>query len=129
MIVHGCDGLDEITVSDKTRICEIRDGKIIKYDLDPRDYGIAFADKSTIVGGTAEDNAKITLDVLSGKEGPQRDIVVLNAACALYIARRADSIEDGVAMAKRSIDSGAAMQKLDALKELTGSFAKEGKRV
>lgn len=67
--------------------------------------------------------------MLSGKEGPQRDIVVLNAACALYIARRADSVEDGIAMAKRSIDSGAAMQKLDALKELTGSFAKEGKRV
>lgn len=128
MIVHGCDGLDEITVSDKTRICEIRDGKIIKYDLDPRDYGIAFADKSTIVGGTAKDNAKITLDVLSGKEGPQRDIVVLNAACALYVARRADSVEDGIAMAKRSIDSGAAMQKLEALKELTSSFAKEGKR-
>lgn len=74
MIVHGHDGLDEITVSDQTSICEIREGKIIKYDLDPRDYGIPLSDKSTVVGGTAADNAKITLDVLSGSVKVNRAI-------------------------------------------------------
>ncbi len=85
MLVHGNDGFDEISISDRTAVCELRGGRRIRYELDPRDYGFTLAKKSDIVGGTAEDNAKITLDILNGKKGPQRDIVVLNAGCALYV--------------------------------------------
>ena len=70
MLVHGNDGLDEITISSTTRVCEIRDGKLIKYDLDPRDYGIELSDLSQVIGGTAQENAQITLGVLEGKPGP-----------------------------------------------------------
>lgn len=119
MIVHGSDGLDEVTISGVTEVCEIRDGKLIKYQLDPADYGITRAPLDTIVGGTAQDNARITLDILEGKPGPRRDIVVLNTACALYIAQKAESIAEGVRMAEESIDTGAAKQKFNRLKELT----------
>ena len=122
MVVHGSDGLDEITVCDTTKVCEVRDGKLIKYELDPRDYGMALSKPQDVVGGTAIENAAITLGVLEGETGPRRDIVVLNAACALYTARRADTIEEGVLMAERSIDSGAAKRKLQELKEYTLSL-------
>ena len=123
MLVHGNDGLDEITISSTTRVCEIRDGKLIKYDLDPRDYGIELSDLSQVIGGTAQENAQITLGVLEGKPGPCRDIVLLNAGCALYTIRRADSIEEGIALAKDSIDSGKAMEKLHAFQAFTHSIS------
>ena len=122
MLVHGNDGLDEITISNTTRVCEIRDGKLIKYDLDPRDYGMKLADLSAVVGGTAQENAQITLDILNGKPGPRRDIVLLNAGCALYTIRRAESIEAGIALAKESIDSGRALEKLTAFKDFTNTM-------
>ena len=125
MLVHGNDGLDEISISDKTAVCEIRGGKIIRYELDPRDYGFALAEKSQIVGGTAEDNAKITLDVLKGKKGPARDIVLLNAGCALYVGGLAETIQRGVSLAEHSVDSGAALEKLEELKSLTAGFAEK----
>ena len=123
MLVHGNDGLDEISISDKTAVCEIRDSKFIRYELNPCDYGFPLAKKSAVVGGTAEDNAKITLDVLNGKKGPARDIVLLNAGCALYVGRLAESIQRGVSLAEHAIDSGAALEKLKELKSLTNSFA------
>ena len=119
MLVHGDDGLDEISISSTTTVCEIREGKIIKYTLNPRDYGFRLAKKSDIVGGNALENSRITLDILSGKSGPQRDIVVLNAGCALYVAGAVKTIAEGVEMAKMSIDSGAALQKLEALRLFT----------
>ncbi len=119
MIVHGSDGLDEITISDTTKICEIKDGKIIKYELSPKDYGMKIANKSEVVGGTAEQNAQITLDILNCKKGPCRDIVLLNAGCAIYTAGKADSIADGIKMAAESIDSGSALKKLNELIEFT----------
>lgn len=122
MLVHGNDGLDEIAISNTTRVCEIRDGKLIKYDLDPRDYGMELADLSAVVGGTAQENAQITLDILNGKPGPRRDIVLLNAGCALYTIRRAESIEAGIALAKESIDSGRALEKLTAFKDFTNTM-------
>lgn len=115
MIVHGNDGLDEITISENTKICEIKDGKIIKYELSPKNYGIQISNKSEVVGGTAEQNAQITLDILNGKNGPCRDIVVLNSGCAIYTAGKANTIEEGIEMAKVSIDSGSALKKLEAL--------------
>jgi anthranilate synthase/phosphoribosyltransferase len=122
MLVHGDDGLDEISISGRTTVCELRDGRRIRYELDPCDYGFTLAKKAEIVGGTAADNAKITLDILNGKKGPQRDIVVLNAGCALYIGRLAESVQRGVNLAEHSIDSGAALEKLNELKKLTNSF-------
>lgn len=123
MVVHGNDGLDEITISDKTKICEIKDAKLIKYELDPREYGMELADISEVVGGTAEENAQITLNVLSGKDrGARRNIVLLNAACALVIAGIAENVSDGIEKSAKSIDSGAALEKLEGLKRMTNQF-------
>ena len=74
MIVHGNDGLDEVTISDRTTVCEIQENKLIKYEITPEDYQIPIVDLNEVIGGTAEENAKITLEVLNGKQGPQRDI-------------------------------------------------------
>lgn len=119
MIVYG-GGLDEVTVSGVTTVCELRDRKLIKYEINPEDYGIKIAPKSEIVGGSPADNAKITLDILTGKEkGAKRDIVLLNAGCAIYCTGAAASIEDGIKMARKSIDSGMAYAKFEKMKEFT----------
>ena len=119
MIVYG-EGLDEVTVSGVTTVCELRDRKLIKYEINPEDYGIKIAPKSEIVGGSPADNAKITLDILTGKEkGAKRDIVLLNAGCAIYCTGAAESIEDGIKMARKSIDSGMAYAKFEKMKEFT----------
>ena len=122
MLVHGNDGLDEITVSDSTTICEIKDAKIIKYEINPKDFGVRISNKSEVVGGTAVENAKITLDILSGKQGATRDIVLMNAGCAIYVAKKANSIAEGIEMARQSIDSGNALKKLEELKAFTNSL-------
>ncbi len=119
MIVYG-GGLDEISVSGLTTVCEIRDKKIIKYDINPEDYGIKIVPKSEIAGGTPKENAQITLDILTGKEqGAKRDIVLLNAGCAIYCTGAAASISDGIKMARESIDSGKAYAKFEKMKEFT----------
>lgn len=119
MIVYG-GGLDEVTVSGVTTVCELRDRKLIKYEISPEDYGIKIAPKSEIAGGSPQDNAKITLDILTGKEkGAKRDIVLLNAGCAIYCTGAAASIEDGINMARKSIDSGMAYAKFEKMREFT----------
>lgn len=126
MVVHGSDGLDEITISGTTKICEIKGSELIKYELDPRDYGMRTANISEVAGGTAEENAQITLAILSGQErGAKRDIVLLNAACALVIAGSAEDIGQGLSLARASVDTGAAMGKLGELKARTRGFGKE----
>lgn len=126
MLVHGEDGLDEISISGPTKVCEIREGKLIKYAIRPSEFGVLEGKLDEIVGGTAEENARITVDILSGKErGPRRGIVLMNAGCALYTAGAASSIGEGIEMAKKSIDSGAALEKLNALKDKTNALAKE----
>jgi anthranilate synthase/phosphoribosyltransferase len=122
VVVIGADGLDEITLSDKTKICEIKDGKLIKYEISPTQFGMEIVGKSELVGGTAKENAEITLDILKGKKGAQRNIVLLNAAAALYAAGSAQSIDEGVKMAAESIDSGAALKKLEELKAMTNAY-------
>ncbi|MDE6133213.1 MAG: anthranilate phosphoribosyltransferase, partial [Oscillospiraceae bacterium] len=119
MIVYG-GGLDEISVSGITTVCELRGRKLIKYEINPEDYGIRISPKSEIVGGAPNDNAKITMDILTGKEqGAKRDIVLLNAGCAIYCTGSAASIEEGIEMARNSIDSGMALQKFEKMKEFT----------
>lgn len=122
MIVHGDDGLDEISISSTTSCCEIRDKKIIKYQISPRDFGLKLWKKSDIIGGTPQENAEITLNVLRGVPGAALDIVLINAGCALYISGACDSILEGIEMARTSIESGAAMEKLNMLKDLTRTF-------
>lgn len=119
MIVHGDDGLDEVTICAATQVLEIRDGEFIRFGIHPEDYGMALAQPSDVAGGTAQENARVTMEILQGAQGPKRDIVLLNAACALYISGAAACLADGVQLAKQSIDSGAALRKLQELKTFT----------
>lgn len=113
MLVHGEDGLDEASICAVTRVCEIQGSKLLKYGLDPREYGFSLASREAVTGGTAQENAEITRQVLSGKEGAPLDIVLLNSACALYITGKASTLEEGVALARESIQSGRAKEKLE----------------
>ncbi len=120
MVVYGNDKIDEISISDSTSVVEINNGEIIKYEICPEQFGLKRADKSEVVGGEPEDNAKITLSVLNGEDkGARRDIVLLNAGCALYVTGKAKSITDGVKLAGELIDSGKALCKLNELIEFT----------
>lgn len=115
LIVHGDDGLDEITTTTTTSICELKDGNLKMYKLNPEEYGIKMADSKDIQGGTPKENAEIIIDVLKGKKGPQRDIVVLNSAAALYAAEIVDSLQEGLRMAEELIDSNKAYEKYEEL--------------
>lgn len=122
MLVHGDDGLDEVSVSASTGVCEIRNGGWKSYRLDPRTFGIPLAPRADIAGGTPQENAAITKSILSGEKGPKRDIVLLNAGCALYVGGKAASVGEGVALAAQSVDSGAALEKLRRMVEATNRF-------
>ncbi len=119
MVVRGCDGLDEITVTGDTKVCELKaDGSIEEYSINPADFGLGIFPLEELVGGTAAENAEITKGILNGSVvGAKRDVVLLNAACALYITDKAASIAEGVKLAAESIDSGAARKALEALVE------------
>lgn len=114
-VVHGRDGLDEISVCAPTRVAELNDGLIRTYDINPDRYFGQLADPASMKGGDPEVNADITLRILKGENGPGRNVVVLNAAAALMAAGKAEDLREGIHMARDSIDNGAAMQKLEAL--------------
>ena len=114
MVVYGQDKLDEISLSAPTAVCEFENGTCRSYVISPEDFGLRRCRKEDLVGGTPEENAKITRAILSGKErGPKRDTVLLNAGAALYLAGKADSLASGVVLAGELIDSGRAAQKLE----------------
>ena len=117
--VYGIDGMDEISVSDKTCVCEIKDGEIKSYEIDPSDFGFEKCSMEDLVGGDPKENARITLDILKGQKGPKRNAVVLNSAAGLYVAGAAESIGDGVKIAEDMIDSGKALQQLENFIEFT----------
>lgn len=119
--VYGQDGLDEISVSDKTSICELKDGELKCYEIAPEDFGMERCFKEDLVGGNPRENAEITLSILNGQKGPKRNAVVLNSAAALYVAGKADSIADGVRLASEIIDSGRAKKQLEKFIEYTNS--------
>lgn len=119
--VYGQDGLDEISVSDKTSVCELRDGRLKCYEIAPEDFRMERCSKEDLVGGNPRENAEITLSILNGQKGPKRNAVVLNSAAALYVAGKADSIEDGVRLASEIIDSGRAKKQLEKFIEYTNS--------
>ncbi|MDQ7035720.1 MAG: anthranilate phosphoribosyltransferase, partial [Anaerolineae bacterium] len=125
MVVNGYGGLDELTVTGPNRISHLReDGTIQTYELDPFKLGFEGATIQQLQGGEPEENALILRGVLEQKmNGPKRDIVLLNAGAALWAAGKVDNIEKGISLATESIDSGAAIQKLDALIEMSQSFA------
>ncbi|MGO8984365.1 MAG: anthranilate phosphoribosyltransferase [Terriglobales bacterium] len=115
LVVHGNDGLDEITITTSTRIAEVRDGRVHSYEITPEEFGLQRATFDDISGGDAVLNASLIQDVLSGKKSAHRDVVLLNAAAALVAAGRADHLRDAVPLAAQAIDSGAARAKLQAL--------------
>jgi anthranilate phosphoribosyltransferase len=118
-VAHGLDGLDEITTTTGTLIAEISHGHVRQYEIHPRDVGLPTAQAADLVGGDPAANAEIARGILAGQKGPRRDIVLLNAAAAIFSAGKARDLKDGVTVAARSIASGAARQKLDALVALT----------
>lgn len=114
MVVYGQDKLDEISMSAPTTVCEIRDGWFQSYQIQPEQFGYNSCAKEELAGGTPEENAQITRDILEGREkGPKRQAVCLNAGASLYITGKAKTIEEGVRMAESLIDSGAAAKKLE----------------
>jgi anthranilate phosphoribosyltransferase len=118
-IVHGNDGLDEFTTTTTTLVTEIRRGKVESYEVQPSGLGLKQAKAEELVGGEPAENAAITRAILSGEEGPKRDIVLLNSAFAIMAGGKADNPEEGLARAAESIDSGAALKKLNALAEMS----------
>jgi len=116
LVVHGKDGLDEVTTTTKTQISELKNHKIRTYQIEPKQFKLMRAKPKDLKGGDATLNAQIAEEVLSGKKGPRRDIVVLNAACALYAAHVAKNIKEGVELAIDAIDSGKALEKLEKLR-------------
>ena len=120
MSVCGDGHLDEVTVTGPTHCCEIRDGKKISYDITPEQFGLKTYDQSEIIGGTPEENAQITKDILSGKEqGAKRDIVLMNAGLGIYLGVDGITMEEGVQKAKEVIDSGAAYRKMEEFVKAT----------
>ena len=119
MVVYGQDKLDEISLSAPTKICEIRDGWFRSYVITPEEFGFTRCTKAELQGGTPEENARITLDILEGKKGPKRDAVLMNAGAALTIGGRAGSLADGIRLAGELIDAGKALEVLRKLKEIS----------
>ncbi len=121
MVVHGLEGMDEISTVSKTQVSELKNGSVATYEIKPEDFGIKRASTTDLVGWDAAYNAKIAIDVLRDKQsGPRRDMVVLNAAAAIYVGGRAETLEDAIELANASIDSGNAFEKLVALIEKSG---------
>ena len=121
VVVHGKDGLDEITTSDITAVAELIDGKVKPHIIVPENFGFMRTRMGDLKGGDAEFNKKIALDILGGKTGPRRDVVLLNAGVAIYVAGLTETLTDGVKRAGESIDSGKALEKLEKLRKLTNT--------
>ena len=113
MVVYGQDKLDEISMSAKTSVCEVRNGETHTYVIEPEDFGFTKCSKEDLVGGTPEENANITCAILNGEKGPKREAVLLNAGAGLYVAGRCETLEEGVRIAEQLIDSGKAKKQLE----------------
>ena len=113
LVVYGQDCLDEISMSAKTSVCEIRDGSFQSYEIEPEQFGFEKCKKEELAGGTPQENAQITLSILDGEKGPKRNAVLMNAGAGLYVAGKAETLKDGIRMAGELIDSGAAKARLE----------------
>lgn len=121
MVVHGSDGLDEITTTGSTFVSEVKEGKVLNYEIVLEDFGLPRANKTDLTGGDAYRNAEILIQVFRGERGPARDIILLNAAASLYVGKAVEDMENGLLLAADIIDSGKAMSKLYELKRFTNS--------
>ncbi len=122
IVAYGQDGLDEISLSAPTTCCEIRDGKLKSYVLNPEDYGFKLCEKQDLVGGDPKENAEITRAILNGEKGPKRDAVVLNSAACIYMAKDNITFEEAIKIAEEIIDSGKAKAQLDKFIEISNQF-------
>jgi anthranilate phosphoribosyltransferase len=118
-VVHGSDGLDEITTTGTSYVSELKDGKVTSFEVTPEDAGIARADPAQLKGGDPATNAAAIADMLGGTEGPYRDIVLLNASAALVVAGKADDLKSGAALAADAIASGKARETLKRMIAIT----------
>lgn len=121
LVVNGFDGLDEITLTGETQIAELKNGKVNNFSFDPKEFGYSLCSVADLKGAEPETNAEIMREILNGSLGPKTDIVVLNAAAAIYVGGKADSIEKGILIATNSIESGAALKKLEELCRVSNS--------
>ena len=121
MVVYGQDRLDEISASAPTAVCEIDNGTFKNYVITPEDFGLVRCTKEDLAGGTPQENAEITRAILNGEKGPKRNAVLLNAAAALYVAGKADSMADGVKLAEKVIDTGLAKAQLERFIKLSNA--------
>ena len=121
LVVHGSDGLDEITLTGVSQVAELKNGEVTSYNLDPAELGFDYCTSADLKGGTPEENAAIIQGILNGEKGAKRDIVVLNSAAAIYVGGKADSLEQGARLAVNSIESGKARDKLKDLCRITNS--------
>ena len=119
MVVHGCDGLDEVTTTHDTQVLEVLGGTMESLHLRPEDFGLSRATLDDLRGGEAQENARIAQEVLSGKTSRKREIVALNAGCAIYVANQAHSIQEGMAKAEAALESGRALALLERVVELS----------
>jgi len=119
LVVHGEDGLDEITITGKTQVCELKDGHLESYTISPEDLGLSRAELNDLRGGTVSENAALLCSILAGAPGPRRDVVLMNAAAVLLAGDRVATLEPGVAIAREVIDSGHARSKLEQLIEFS----------
>ena len=121
MFVHGLDGLDELTVTTSSYVCEVKNGKLTEYELNPEDYGLSLWPLEDLLGGEPDLNAKELRDVLGGKEGAYLDAIILNAGAGIYTSGKVLDLQAGVDRARESIRSGAALAKLESLIEISNS--------
>jgi anthranilate phosphoribosyltransferase len=122
LVVHGEDGLDEITLGGRTTVCELRGGEISRYSIDPEEFGFHRVSMASLTGGPPQESAAIVRRVLGGEKGPQRDIVLINTAAALVSGDLAKNLEQGCSIAAEAIDSGKALEKLEGLIQISQSF-------
>ncbi len=122
-VVHGSDGMDEITTTGPSYVAELKDGKVTTFEVGPGDADLPLAEEADLLGGEAQENAEILHALLDGEQGPIRDIVVLNAAAALVVAEKAEDLRQGARMAQEAIDSGKGKETLARLVEITNKTA------
>lgn len=123
MVVHGLDGLDEMTITTKTKVTELKDNKIFTYYVNPQDFNLGLGKIEDLVGGLPDENSKILLNILEGEKSSKRDIALLNAGAAIYVGSKSNSLAEGIEKAKESIDQGLALEKLNQLITLSKEFA------
>ena len=123
LVVHGSDGLDEITVCGKTRVCELKGSRIDSYAISPEDFGLSGAESDSLRGGSIEENAALLLGILGGAKGPRRDVVLMNSAAVLLAGDKVKTLKQGVSLAEEAIDSGRALAKLEQLAKFSHSLS------